>query len=180
VFLVIALSSIGLPGLNGFVGEFLIMLGAFQRWPGATAVAVSGVVLAAVYMLWMYQRVMFGPLSNPENQALPDLSAREIAVFAPLLVLIVVMGVYPQPFQRRMEPAVARLLQRLEPALGASIAGRTAALEPERRAGGRPVVRTIGPDGSDAAAPGTSAGRARTGATTLLGKSAPAPGSAAP
>jgi NADH-quinone oxidoreductase subunit M len=124
VLLVVALSSVGLPGLNGFVGEFLIMLGAFERWPAATAVAASGVVLAAVYMLWMYQRVMFGPLSNPANETLRDLSPREIAVFAPLLVLIVVMGVYPEPFQRRMEPAVARALAPLEPALAASAAGR--------------------------------------------------------
>ena len=120
VFLVVALSSIGLPGLNGFVGEFLIMLGAFERWPAATAVATSGVVLAAVYMLWMYQRVMFGPLSNPANESVRDLSGREIAVFAPLVALILVMGLYPEPFHRRMEPAVARALAHLEPALAAA------------------------------------------------------------
>ncbi len=120
VFLVVALSSVGLPGLNGFVGEFLIMLGAFARWPAATAVAASGIVLAAVYMLWMYQRVMFGPLANPANQTVQDLSIREIAVFAPLIVLILVMGVRPEPFHRRMEPAVTRALARLEPALAAS------------------------------------------------------------
>jgi len=120
VFLVVALSSVGLPGLNGFVGEFLIMLGAFERWPAATAVATSGVVLAAVYMLWMYQRVMFGPLSNPANESVRDLSVREIAVFAPLVALILVMGLYPEPFHRRMEPAVARALAHLEPALAAA------------------------------------------------------------
>jgi NADH-quinone oxidoreductase subunit M len=123
IFLVVALSSVGLPGLNGFVGEFLIMLGAFARWPAATAVAASGVVLAAVYMLWMYQRVMFGPLANPENENVRDLSMREIAVFAPLLVLILVMGVYPEPFHRRMEPAVTRALAHLEPALAAAAGG---------------------------------------------------------
>jgi NADH-quinone oxidoreductase subunit M len=123
IFLVVTLSSVGLPGLNGFVGEFLIMLGAFARWPAATAVAASGVVLAAVYMLWMYQRVMFGPLANPENQNVRDLSMREIAVFAPLVVLILVMGVYPEPFHRRMEPAVTRALAHLEPALAAAAGG---------------------------------------------------------
>jgi NADH-quinone oxidoreductase subunit M len=123
IFLVVALSSVGLPGLNGFVGEFLIMLGAFARWPAATAVAASGIVLGAVYMLWMCQRVMFGPLANPENQNLRDLSMREIAVFAPLVVLILVMGVYPEPFHRRMEPAVTRALAHLEPALAAAAGG---------------------------------------------------------
>jgi NADH-quinone oxidoreductase subunit M len=117
VFLVVALSSVGLPGLNGFVGEFLIMLGAFRQWPAATVVSVSGVVLAAVYMLWMYQRVIFGPLTNRANEALQDLSRRELAVLAPLLVLIVVMGVYPGPFLQRMEPAVVRILAHMKPAL---------------------------------------------------------------
>ena len=75
VFLIVMLSSIGLPGLNGFVGEFLILLGAFKASVPAAAVAVLGVILGAVYMLWMFQRVMFGPLDKPENQKLTDLSA---------------------------------------------------------------------------------------------------------
>ncbi len=136
VFLVVALSSIGLPGLNGFIGEFLIMLGAFRQWPAATVVAASGVVLAAVYMLWMYQRVIFGPLANPANRTLTDLSRREVLVFAPLLVLIVLMGVYPRPFQERMVPAVARILTRVQPVMvarpdaGTPVASRVAAASP--------------------------------------------------
>ncbi|MBI4518935.1 MAG: NADH-quinone oxidoreductase subunit M [Deltaproteobacteria bacterium] len=113
-FLIVMLSSVGLPGLNGFVGEFLILLGAFNAHPALGALATSGVVLGAVYMLWMFQRVMFGPLSNPANQRLTDMSRLERAVLAPILVMIVVMGVYPQPFLRRMEPAVNAYLARIE------------------------------------------------------------------
>src|SRR5213595_510292 len=94
-FLVAMLASVGLPGLNGFIGEFLILLGAFGPRPWATAVATSGVVLAALYLLWMYQRVVFGPLTRPENAALQDLSAREIALLVPVLALCIAMGLYP-------------------------------------------------------------------------------------
>ena len=113
VFLVTLLSSIGLPGLNGFVGEFLILLGAFEANRLAGGVAVAGVVLGAVYMLRMYQRVMFGPLTNPANATLPDLSRREATIFAPLVGLMLLMGVYPQPFLSRMEPAVQATLARV-------------------------------------------------------------------
>src|SRR6185369_12750120 len=114
VFLIVMLSSVGLPGLNGFVGEFLILLGAFETSHVAAAVGTVGIILGAVYMLWMFQRVMFGPLDKPENEALHDLSSRELAVFAPILVLIVVMGVYPQPFLSRMEPAVQKYVARIQ------------------------------------------------------------------
>lgn len=113
-FLIVMLSSIGLPGLNGFVGEFLILMGAFKAQPWLGAIATSGVVLGAVYMLWMFQRVMFGPLTKPENQHMTDLSRIERAVLMPLLVMIVLMGVYPAPFLRRMEPSVNAYLSRLE------------------------------------------------------------------
>src|SRR5439155_26244074 len=98
IFLVVMLSSIGLPGLNGFVGEFLILLGAFKANIWAGWLAVAGVVLGAVYMLWMYQRVIFGPLKHAENKTLVDLSRREVVVFAPILALMLVMGLYPRPF----------------------------------------------------------------------------------
>lgn len=111
--LVVTFSSIGLPGLNGFVGEFLILLGSFRVTPGWTAAAASGVILGAVYMLWMFRRVIFGPLTNPENQKLTDLNGREISLMAPILLLIVLMGVYPQPFLERMKPAVELSLQRI-------------------------------------------------------------------
>ncbi len=106
LFLVVMLSSIGLPGTNGFVGEFLILLGAFEHHPQATVFACTGVILGAVYMLWMFQRVVFGKLDNPENQKLKDLSPREIWVLAPLVVLIFLVGFYPKPILERMEPSV--------------------------------------------------------------------------
>jgi NADH-quinone oxidoreductase subunit M len=113
LFLVAMLASVGLPGLNGFVGEFLILLGAFGRWPWATAVATSGVIFGALYLLWMYQRVMFGPLAREENRALADLSAREVAVLVPVLVMCFVMGVWPAPFLARMQPSIDRILARV-------------------------------------------------------------------
>lgn len=114
VFLVVMLSSIGLPGLNGFVGEFLILLGAFGANLWAGVLGVSGVVLGAVYMLWMYQRVMFGPVRHEENTKLTDLSRREVAVFVPLLALMLVMGMYPKPFLTRMEKSVEATLARIQ------------------------------------------------------------------
>ncbi|MGH7893986.1 MAG: complex I subunit 4 family protein, partial [Candidatus Binatia bacterium] len=108
--LVIMLASAGLPGLNGFVGEFLILLGSFPRWPWATAVATSGVVLGALYLLWMYQRVIFGPVVHEENRHLADLSGREIAVIVPVIVMCVVMGLYPAPFLSRIQPSVDHIL----------------------------------------------------------------------
>src|SRR5439155_665992 len=86
IFLVVMLSSIGLPGTNGFIGEFLVLLGAYRAHPVWAVIAASGVILSAVYMLWMFQRVMFGPVTHPENEKLLDLSLRERLVFAPLLL----------------------------------------------------------------------------------------------
>jgi NADH-quinone oxidoreductase subunit M len=111
VFLVVMLSSVGLPGTNGFVGEFLVLLGAFRaRWWWA-ALAATGVILSACYMLWMYQRVIFGPVTHEENRQLKDLSLRERLVFAPLLLLIIWIGFMPQPFLDRVTPALARTLE---------------------------------------------------------------------
>ncbi len=110
IFMVVMLSSIGLPGLNGFVGEFLILLGAYLRtWPAA-ALAVSGIVLGALYMLWTYERVMFGPVTKAVNETLADLSPREIAVMVPMVALIFFMGLYPRPLISRMEPSVEKML----------------------------------------------------------------------
>jgi NADH-quinone oxidoreductase subunit M len=113
-FLLAMLSSVGLPGLNGFVGEFLILLGAFGYDWRFAAPAALGVVLGACYLLWMYQRVIFGPVRHEENRALRDLSGREIVVFAPLLVLFFWMGIYPGPFLSRIEPSVQSILARIE------------------------------------------------------------------
>ena len=112
-FLVVMLASVGLPGLNGFVGEFLILLGSFGRWPWATAVATSGVVLGALYLLWMYQRVIFGPLASEENAKLQDLSAREVTVLAPVVALCLVMGLWPAWFLVRMQPSIDLILGHL-------------------------------------------------------------------
>ncbi|HYC55788.1 MAG TPA: NADH-quinone oxidoreductase subunit M [Candidatus Binatia bacterium] len=109
-FLIVMLSSIGLPGLNGFVGEFLILMGGFRFDKVLGAIAVSGVVLGAAYMLWMYQRVMFGPVTNPANESMPDMSRRELGVIAPLIALAVIMGVYPAPFFDMMRESVAATL----------------------------------------------------------------------
>jgi len=111
VFLVVLLSSVGLPGTNGFVGEFLVLLGAFRANHWWAVFAASGVILSAVYMLWMFQRVMFGPVTHAENEQLSDLSMRERLVFAPLLVLIFWIGFVPQPFLDRMQPSLDRMLQ---------------------------------------------------------------------
>jgi NADH-quinone oxidoreductase subunit M len=112
IFLVVTLGSIGLPGLNGFVGEFLILAGAWQSYPLAVALAGLGIILGAVYMLWMVQRVFWGPLDNPRNEGLSDISLRELMVVAPLLVFIVWIGIYPNTFLNPMEAAVRLLLAR--------------------------------------------------------------------
>ncbi len=112
-FTLIMLSSIGLPGLNGFVGEFLILLGAFQGARWWAVVAVSGVILAALYLLWAYQRVFHGPAEG-ENAEMPELRFSEGLAILPLLFLIVFMGVYPKPILDRMEPAVERLVTHVE------------------------------------------------------------------
>jgi NADH-quinone oxidoreductase subunit M len=112
-FLVIMLSSIGLPGLNGFVGEFLILLGGFRFDVVLGAIAASGVVLGAAYMLWMYQRVMFGEVTVEKNKSLTDMTAREIGVIAPLIALAILMGVYPKPFFDVMRTSVSATLARV-------------------------------------------------------------------
>ncbi|HZL85922.1 MAG TPA: NADH-quinone oxidoreductase subunit M [Candidatus Krumholzibacteria bacterium] len=114
VLVFVTLSSIGLPGLNGFVGEFLILLGAFKESRLHAVIATTGVVLGAVYMLWMVERVLFGPIRQEANRRVHDLSRREILTFAPLLVLIVVMGVYPKPFLDRMHGSVGTLIRRVQ------------------------------------------------------------------
>jgi NADH-quinone oxidoreductase subunit M len=113
IFLFVALSSLGLPGLNGFVGEFLVLLGTFFTYRWWVVPAAFGVVLAAVYLLWAYQRVFHGELTRPENRDLPDVNLREIAMLAPVLVLILFIGVYPKPFLERIEPAAQRVVDQL-------------------------------------------------------------------
>ena len=112
-FLLITLSSIALPGTNGFVGEFLILIGAFRWDAWLAAMAASGVILSAVYMLWMFQRVNYGPVTNEKNRSLPDLSPREWSLVVPIVAMAIVMGVVPGVFLRPMEPSVDRLIERV-------------------------------------------------------------------
>ncbi len=113
-FMIVTLSSLGLPMLNGFVGEFLIILGAFRARVVFGALAALGVVLAAVYLLWMVQRVFFGGVTNEKNRNLPDLSWREKVMLTTIVLVILGMGIYPQPFLRRLDLSVARVIQRVE------------------------------------------------------------------
>ena len=112
IFLVVTLGSIGLPGLNGFVGEFLILAGSWAGHPVAVVFAGFGIILSAVYMLWMVQRVFWGPVDITANYALPDISLREIFVVGPLMVLIVWIGIHPNTFLGPMEASVRLLLAR--------------------------------------------------------------------
>jgi NADH-quinone oxidoreductase subunit M len=119
IMLIVSLSSMGLPGLNGFVGEFAILLGAWGAGqPGGpfgsyiyAALASLGVILAAVYMLWMFQKMFLGKVENPANEGLADLNWREVAVMVPLLIMIFWIGLYPSPFFNLMSPAVNQLVQ---------------------------------------------------------------------
>src|SRR5215211_6859937 len=122
IFLVMTMSSIGLPALNGFIGELLILQGVFVANKMWAAFAGSGVVLGAAYMLYLYQRTMFGKVENPKNERLLDLSHREFATFAPLLILAVWMGIYPAPFLRRLETSVQHIMARVSPQYAAKYA----------------------------------------------------------
>jgi NADH-quinone oxidoreductase subunit M len=109
--MIVTLSSIGLPGTNGFVGEFLILLGAFRSKTAYGVAAATGIVFGAAYMLWMFQRVMFGEIKNPENMKLKDLNKREIATMVPMVILIFVMGIYPKLFFTKMDVSVNHFLK---------------------------------------------------------------------
>jgi NADH-quinone oxidoreductase subunit M len=113
-FGIVTMSSIGLPMLNGFVGEFLILLGTFMVHPLAAAVGTFGVVLAAAYMLWMFRRVFFGPVEHAENRGLIDLGLREKVVMVAIIIPIFWIGIYPNAFLRRIEPSVIELLQHVK------------------------------------------------------------------
>jgi NADH-quinone oxidoreductase subunit M len=115
VFLVMTMSSIGLPALNGFIGELLILQGVFVANRIWAFFAASGVVLGAAYMLWLYQRTMFGKIENPKNEKLADLSFREFATYVPLLILAVWIGLYPKPFIDRLQTSVDRVVVRINP-----------------------------------------------------------------
>jgi NADH-quinone oxidoreductase subunit M len=122
IFLIITMSSIGLPALNGFVGEFTILVGVFtQNWVWALF-AATGIVLGAAYMLWMFQRVFFGPLDNPENEGLADLNKRELLYLLPIVILCFWIGLYPKPFFEVMEKPVDYIVQKVDPDYARAVA----------------------------------------------------------
>jgi NADH-quinone oxidoreductase subunit M len=112
-FLIVMFASIGLPGLNGFVGEFLILLGAFETQRVFAVLAALGVILGAVYMLWLYQRMMFGDITHEANRRLTDLSGREIALLVPMVLLMFWIGIYPGTFLRQTDAASAHLFEQM-------------------------------------------------------------------
>jgi formate hydrogenlyase subunit 3/multisubunit Na+/H+ antiporter MnhD subunit len=114
LFLLVCLSSLGLPGLNGFVGEFLVLVGAFQVNGWLAAVATTGIIVAAVYLLWMYQRVAFGEIRHEANRHLRDLTPREWALLVPVVVMIVWIGVYPRTFTSKTEATIQALIAQVE------------------------------------------------------------------
>jgi NADH-quinone oxidoreductase subunit M len=157
VFLLMTLASIGMPALNGFIGELLVLQGVFVVSKTWAAIAALGIVLGAAYMLWLYQRTMFGRIDNPANQSLRDLSAREVLTLLPLIALVIWIGLYPTPVLRRLDAAVGRIVVRVNAAYGPAIAKAAA----ECNAAAAPVQAPTGPpgmlvtppctDGSDAA-----------------------------
>ena len=113
VFLIMTMSSIGLPLLNGFIGEFTIMMGALQEHLWWAVAGGSGIVLGAAYMLWLYQRTMFGKLDNPANEKLPDLNLRELATLVPLIIMAFWIGLYPAPFFKALDKPVVKLVEKV-------------------------------------------------------------------
>ena len=111
VFLLVCLSSIAVPGFNGFIGEFLILIGSFQFSPGLVMFSTLGVILSAAYILWMVQRVMYGEVTNPKNVNLPDLNLREWATLLPLVFLTLFMGVFSSVFTKSMEPSIEKIIR---------------------------------------------------------------------
>jgi NADH-quinone oxidoreductase subunit M len=120
LFLVVCLSSIGLPGLNGFIGEFMILIGSFSSELLNNNIyailGTSGVILSAVYLLWMYQRVLLGPITKDENKNIPDLNLREIVASSLLLLFIVWIGVYPNTFLSKSETSVKKVIENVNDA----------------------------------------------------------------
>jgi NADH-quinone oxidoreductase subunit M len=157
-FLLITLASVGLPGTNGFIGEFLIMLGAFRWDPRFVVVAGLGVILSAVYMLWLLQRVFYGRVTNEENATLPDLSPREWAIVGPLCAMAILMGVLPTLFLKPMEPAVGRIVERMEQRRPAIVQVQPDAAAPIVRRGDspKPWRRRLASPGASAS-PGAAA-----------------------
>ena len=114
ILVFVSLSSIGVPGTNGFVGEFLVLLGAYRTYPVLAVIGATSVIIAAAYMLWAVQRILFNPLDKPENEHIPDMNRRELLLMAPLLAGIIWLGVYPAPVLRRLQPAAENFVRIVE------------------------------------------------------------------
>jgi NADH-quinone oxidoreductase subunit M len=114
VFMLFMLASVGLPGTSGFIGEFLVMTGTFQVNTWVAALITTGIILGAAYMLWLYRRVIFGELTKDSLKNIVDLNPREALVFAPLVALVLWMGIYPSSFLAVMEPSVGKLMQQYQ------------------------------------------------------------------
>jgi NADH-quinone oxidoreductase subunit M len=146
IFMIMTMSSIGLPTLNGFIGEFLILAGVFMvpehgmLW---ATLAGSGVVLGAAYMLWLYQRTMFGKIENPKNEKLLDVNFREFMTFAPLIILAVWIGIYPTPFLEKIDPTVKTVIARLNSAYAAPALAKATAKPGD--CGGTAVAKPANP-----------------------------------
>jgi NADH-quinone oxidoreductase subunit M len=127
---IVALSSIGVPGTNGFVGEFLVLIGAFRTLPVASVISATVVIFAAVYLLWALQRIVYNPLAKPENAGLKDLNLREVGLLVPLIIGIFWLGLYPKPVLDRTHAAATRIVER--------VGGMPEANTAESRPGARP------------------------------------------
>jgi NADH-quinone oxidoreductase subunit M len=118
ILTIVALSSIGVPGTNGFIGEFLVLVGSFKTQPVAAVISATAVIFAAAYLLWALQRIIYNTLSKPENEGIKDLNWREIGLLVPLILAIVWIGVYPKPLLEKTEPAARRLVTYVEASVG--------------------------------------------------------------
>jgi NADH-quinone oxidoreductase subunit M len=114
VLLFFTMASVGLPATSGFVSEFLVLLGLYQTSTWASMVLTTGIILGAAYMLWLYARVAYGKAAGDDTRAMPDLSLREVAILAPIILVTLWMGIYPKSFQKPMQPAIAAVVARLE------------------------------------------------------------------
>jgi NADH-quinone oxidoreductase subunit M len=146
-FILAVLSSVGLPGLNGFIGEFLILSGTFKTAPIAATLAATGVILAAIYLLWLVQRVFFGPITNEENKTIPEIAWNEVAALVPIVIMMVWIGVHPNTFLKKMEPSVRHLLTQVE----GNVESRTPVLARGVAGSSLLVARDLSPEG-----PGTT------------------------
>jgi NADH-quinone oxidoreductase subunit M len=149
-FMIVMMSSLGLPTLNGFIGEFTILQGTFEASKVWAAFAVLGIVLGAAYLLWLYQRTMFGALDNPKNQKLTDLNFREVMTLVPLIIWAFWIGLYPKPFFHVLEKPVANLVQRVHPDYYANNPGAFGAPSPVKAAEAQAPAPAAAPGTADA------------------------------